>query len=248
MGMQASIVKVFPICFFRTGLRVLFILAMACMLLACGTALAGFSGQAEAAAGSAPRPAPKLMIFGDSLVAGYGLRAEDSFPAQLAAVLKDQGNAVTIINAGVSGDTTAGGRARLDWALADAPDAVILVLGGNDALRGLPPSAMRENLVAILERMTADGLPVLIAGMRAPRNMGSDYAADFDAAFSAAVATIRSRQQAALLFYPFFLEGVALEPTLNQSDGIHPNAAGVAEIVRRMLPQIQQLLELSKTS
>ena len=183
----------------------------------------------------------RLMIFGDSLVAGYGLDLSEVFPAQLENSLRASGHDVEVINAGVSGDTTAGGLSRIDWALGDNPDAVMVVLGGNDALRGLPPEAMRDNLVGILGRVQEKGLPVLLAGMKAPLNMGPDYGADFDQAFRAALA-LATERGGEVLFVPFFLEGVALVPDLNQADGIHPNPEGVAEIVRRLTPAIENLL------
>lgn len=178
----------------------------------------------------------KLLAFGDSLVHGYGLAAGDSFPEQLERALRARGYAVEVINAGNSGDTTAAGRARLDWALAEKPDLVLVELGGNDSLRGIEPSDTYRNLDRILGRLTTDGLPVLLAGMRAPRNLGEDYAAEFDAVFP------RLAEKHGVAFYPFFLDGVALDPALNQADGIHPNAAGVAVIVERILPTLEPLL------
>ena len=195
---------------------------------------------------AAPRTEPVLLVFGDSLVAGYGLETGESFPDELGRALTGEGRDVTIINGGVSGDTTAGGASRIDWALADRPDAVIVVIGGNDALRGLSPDAMAENLDTILGTVQRDGLPLLFAGMKAPGNMGADFGRDFDNAFADALKKAKLRARATdgtVIFYPFFLEGVALEPTLNQDDGIHPNPAGVAEITRRILPSVRQLLD-----
>lgn len=188
---------------------------------------------------SAPAAAEvtRLMAFGDSLVHGYGLDSEDTFPAQLEAALQQRGHAVEVINAGNSGDTTAGGLARLDWALADQPDAVVVVLGANDGLRGLEPEQTERNLDALLGRLEAAGLPTLLAGMLAPRNLGGEYAEEFDAVFP------ELAERHTVVFYPFFLDGVAAEPHLNLGDGIHPNAEGVAEIVERMLPSVEQLLE-----
>lgn len=197
------------------------------------------------AAATADKPL-RLMIFGDSLVAGYGLDLPEAFPAQLERKLREAGQDVKVINAGVSGDTTAGGASRIDWALGDDPDAVMVVLGGNDALRGLPPEAMRGNLDQILARIQARGLPVLLAGMKAPLNMGPEYGADFDAAFRDALADAESRG-GVVLFTPFFLDGVALDPDLNQADGIHPNPAGVAEIIRRLSPVIDELIRAART-
>ena len=195
--------------------------------------LSMFYAYGAASAGESP---VKLMAFGDSLVHGYGLPAGDSFPEQLERALTDRGFSVKVINAGNSGDTTAAGRARLDWALAAKPDLVLVELGGNDSLRGIEPSDTYRNLDLILGRLTADGLPVLLAGMRAPRNLGEEYAAEFDAVFP------RLAEKYGVAFYPFFLDGVALDPALNQPDGIHPNAAGVAVIVERILPAIEPLL------
>lgn len=188
-------------------------------------------------AGAAQAAEPlRLMAFGDSLVHGYGLDPEDVFPQQLEAALRDQGHDVEVINAGNSGDTTAAGLARIDWALADDPDAILVVLGANDGLRGLDPSETRRNLSGLLERLEEEDLPTLFTGMLAPRNLGSDYAAEFDALFP------ELAEAHDVVFYPFFLEGVVAEPTLNQGDGIHPNAEGVAEIVARILPSVEELL------
>lgn len=179
----------------------------------------------------------RLMAFGDSLVHGYGLAEDDTFPAQLQAALQQQGHAVEVLNAGNSGDTTAAGLARLDWALADRPDAVIVVLGANDGLRGLEPRQTYGNLTAILERLEADGLPVLLAGMLAPRNLGAAYVEEFDGVFQ------RLSEERNVVFYPFFLDGVAAQTELNLGDGIHPNKDGVAEIVSRILPSVESLLD-----
>lgn len=178
----------------------------------------------------------ELLAFGDSLVHGYGLPSPDNFPSQLEEELTGDGRNVEVINAGNSGDTSAAGLARLDWTLAETPDAAIVVLGANDALRGLDPAKTYENLDAILTRFEEIGVPVLLAGMMAPRNMGADYAEEFDAVYR------RLAGEHEVIFYPFFLEGVATDPDLNQPDGIHPNAAGVAEIVERILPRVEELL------
>jgi len=178
----------------------------------------------------------RILAFGDSLIHGYGLDAGDTFPEQLETALQAEGHEVEVLNGGNSGDTSAGGRARLDWALADDPEIVILVLGANDALRGLDPAATRENLDAMLTRLRSADTEVLLAGMRAPRNLGPDYVEAFDGIYPALA------EAHGVAFYPFFLEGVALRPGLNQQDGIHPNAAGVAEIVRRIRPAIEPLL------
>lgn len=177
-----------------------------------------------------------LLAFGDSLVHGYGLDAGDSFPEQLEAALRSEGHAVRVINGGNSGDTTAAGLARLDWALADDPDLVVIELGANDGLRGLDPAASEANLDAILGRFTERGVTVLLAGMLAPRNLGPEYAREFDSLYPRLAAKHR------VAFYPFFLDGVAQVAALNQADGIHPNADGVAVIVERILPHLEPLL------
>lgn len=179
---------------------------------------------------------PAIVVLGDSLTAGYGLAREDAFPARLEAALRAEGHAWRVIDAGVSGDTSAGGLARLDWALADEPGIVIVELGANDGLRGLPTEQLEVNLDAILARIREAGAAVLLAGMEAPRNFGADYGAAFRAVYE------RLAAKHDVAFYPFFLEGVAMEPALNQADGIHPNAAGVAEIVRRILPHVVALV------
>ena len=179
---------------------------------------------------------PRIVVLGDSLTAGYGLAREDAFPARLEAALRARGQDWRVIDAGVSGDTSAGGLARLEWAIDDAPEMVIVELGANDGLRGLLTEQLGANLDAILARLGEAGVTVLFAGMRAPPNFGADYSA----AFSAVYETLAARHGVA--FYPFFLEGVAAEPALNQADGIHPNAAGVAEIVRRILPHVVALI------
>lgn len=178
----------------------------------------------------------RLLVLGDSLVSGYGLPEADAFTARLEKALKDKGHAVAVLNGGVAGDTSAGGRARLGWALADRPHAMIVELGANDGLRGLAPEATFENIDAILARAGEAGVPVLLAGMLAPPNLGADYGREFKAVYE------RLARKHDVLFHPFFLDGVAAEPTLNQDDGIHPNAAGVAAIVARMLPLVERLL------
>ena len=177
------------------------------------------------------------MVLGDSLAAGYGLPVAESFPAQLEKALAERGHAVEVIGAGVSGDTTAGGLARLDWLLADGPDLVIVELGGNDALRGIDPAETERNLEQILERLRAAGVKTLLAGMQAPRNMGEDYYRRFDRIYP----ELAGRYEVA--FYPFFLAGVATRPELNLPDGIHPNAQGINVIVERILPYLEALLE-----
>ncbi len=178
----------------------------------------------------------RLLALGDSLTAGYGLPRPDAFTTRLEASLRAAGQPVRVINAGVSGDTTAGGLARLDWALADKPDAAIVELGANDGLRGLDPVATAANLDAIVGRLKAAGVAVLVAGMKAPPNLGAEYGAAFNGIYGA----VAARHGVAL--YPFFLDGVAADPALNQDDGIHPSAAGVAVIVERLLPHVLALL------
>lgn len=193
--------------------------------------------------GSAPAPVAvaageplRILVLGDSLVAGYGLAPQEAFPAQLEAALKDLGYNVRVINAGVSGDTSAGGLARLDWALADQPQLVIVELGANDALRALPPEETRQNLDAIIRRLKAARITVLLTGMRAPRNLGRAYYSKFDGLYP----ELAARHQVA--FYPFFLQDVATVPAYNLADGLHPNAAGVRLIVQSLLPTLRPLL------
>lgn len=177
------------------------------------------------------------MALGDSLTAGYGLPAEDGFTVKLEAALRALGHPVTVVNAGVSGDTSAGGLARLDWALADDPDLVIVELGANDGLRGIDPAATRSNLDAILTRLGERGLPVLLTGMYAPPNLGPEYGERFNAIYP----ELAEKHDVAL--YPFFLEGVATVSELNQDDGMHPNAAGVDVIVDGILPHVTRMLD-----
>ena len=179
----------------------------------------------------------KLMVYGDSLVAGYGLDAGLGFPEQLQSALTASGRDIRVLNAGVSGDTTAGGLARLDWALADRPDAVIIVLGGNDLLRGLNPEQTRANLQAMLSRLRTDGIAVLLCGMLAPVNLGPDYRQQFDSLYPDLASEF------GIDLYPFFLDGVALDPDLNLPDGLHPNPQGVAIITTRILPYVVKLLD-----
>jgi acyl-CoA thioesterase-1 len=180
------------------------------------------------------------VVLGDSLSAGFGLTVEDAFPAKLAAALKAKGAAVKITNAGVSGDTASGGLGRLDWSVPDGTDAVIVELGANDALRGLDPVLTKAALDTILNKLTARHIPVLLAGMQAPPNMGADYARTFDAIYPALASTHP------VVFYPFFLDGVAADPKLNQSDGLHPNVAGVDAIVVRILPAVEELIKRAR--
>lgn len=179
---------------------------------------------------------PVIVVFGDSLSAGFGLDVSDTFPMRLEAALRADGISATVINSGVSGDTTAGGRARLEWSLPDMVDLVIVELGANDGLRGIDPAETEGNLDAILRTLTDRSIPVLFTGMLAPPNLGREYASAFDALFP----RLAARHDVA--FYPFFLEGVAAERALNQPDGIHPNSAGVDRIVAGILPYVRRAL------
>lgn len=186
--------------------------------------------------GAAAPEAPVIVAFGDSLVAGLGLPQDEAFPAQLEAALKARGLAARVVNAGVSGDTAAAGLARLDWALPDDASAVIVELGANDALQGLPPEGTKAALTAIIEKLQTRGLPILLAGMEAPRNLGKDYVEAFRAMYEDLAARY------GLILYPFFLDGAALNDGLMQADGLHPNAKGVAAIVENILPKVEELL------
>jgi len=178
----------------------------------------------------------RLLVLGDSLTAGFGLPHQDGFQAVLSAALQAHGINVSIIDGSVSGDTTAGGLARLDWVLADGADAAIVELGANDGLRGLDPAEMQRNLSAILDRLAAKHVKVLLSGMYPPANFGPDYTRAFRAVFD------RLGQRPGVLYDPFFLDGVALEPGLVQADGMHPNNQGVVRIVQRLLPLVLRLL------
>ena len=203
--------------------------------------IAGILATAALAVAFAGAPAagrvPVILDFGDSLTAGYGLPAGQAFPARLEAWLHQQGIGARVVNAGVSGDTTAGGLARLDWALADKPDLVILALGANDALRGIDPAAVRNNLDKMLRRIKTTGAKVLLVGMLAPPNWGEEYKTEFDRIFPDLARTND------VPLYPFFLEGVAMKPELNQPDGLHPNERGVAVLVDRIAPVVAGLVE-----
>lgn len=182
----------------------------------------------------------RILAFGDSLTAGYNLAPGEGFVPQLQKALDEAGLDARVLDGGVSGDTTAGGLARLDWALADNPDAVILELGANDALRAIDPAATRANLAALLERLKSAGKPVLLAGMLAPPNLGPEYGEAFNRIYPELAEAYDT------LFYPFFLDGVAADPALNQGDGMHPTAAGVALIVERILPDVRALIERAR--
>lgn len=189
---------------------------------------------------AAQAPGPVVVAMGDSLMAGYEMEAEASFPAQLEARLRADNINVRIINAGVSGDTSAGGLARLDWALSGAnngyPDLVIVEFGANDALRGIEPIVTRGNLDELLAKLQGRNIEVLLLGMRAPPNMGSEFEAEFNAIYPDLAAIY------GVALYPFFLDGVALDPDLKLADGMHPNRAGVAVMVENILPMVKDLL------
>lgn len=178
----------------------------------------------------------RLVALGDSLTAGYNLPASEAFPAQLEAALRERGHDVTIINAGVSGDTASGGRDRVDWSVEDGTDGVILALGANDMLRGLDPARTRAALAATIARLQERDIAVLLAGMMAGRNLGPDFAQAFDAIYPDLA------EENGVMLYPFFLDGVAGEAALNLDDGIHPNAEGVAVMVERMLPTVEAFI------
>lgn len=177
-----------------------------------------------------------VLALGDSLTAGYGLPPEIAFPVKLEAALRAKGHDVMVVNGGVSGDTAADGLARLEWSLSPDVDAVIVELGANDALRGLPPEQAGQALDQIMAALAERKLPVLIAGMRSPPNLGAEYAAKFNGLY----AQLAEKYQA--LLYPFFLDGVAASTALNQQDGMHPNSQGVDQIVMRILPAVEELL------
>ena len=186
----------------------------------------------------------RIVVLGDSLTAGLGLDARDAFPAKLEAALKAQGRDDKVIGAGVSGDTTAGGRTRLSWALSSAgangPDGVIVELGANDGLRALDPKATQANLAAILTELKNRKIPTLLTGMRAPPNLGREYAAAFDKVYADLAA------KHGVIFYRFFLDGVAADARLKQADSMHPNAEGVSAIVEGILPKVEELIERAR--
>src|SRR4051812_2545390 len=192
---------------------------------------------AQQAAGQRTKPL-KVVVLGDSLTAGFGLPAAAAFPARLQNALKTKAITVEMINAGVSGDTSSGGRDRLDWSVPQGTDAVILELGANDALRGIDPKITRAALADILTRLKARGIAVLLRGMLAPPNYGTDYAARFNALYADLAAEFQ------VPLYPFFLEGVASDAKLNQPDGLHPTAEGVDRIVKNILPTVEAFLGL----
>lgn len=204
-----------------------------------GSIAASASAHATTAKPAAPA-AFTVLAIGDSLTAGYGLAPRQAFPNQLQKVLRKKGVSVNVKNAGVSGDTTSGGLSRLAWLIGSAetrPDLVIVEFGANDALRGIDPSITRANLDSMLAYLTAQKLKVLLVGMMAPPNMGRDYAEDFNAIYPALAKKYR------VAYDPFFLEGVAAKPELNQKDGMHPNARGVGIIAGRLAPKVELLLK-----
>lgn len=209
--------------------------AMAAMV---AMAAIGVPATVVAQTGGTARPAAPIVIvaLGDSLTAGYQLPPSASFPAQLERALRARGHAVTVVNSGVSGDTSGAALERLDWAIPDGADAAIVELGANDALRGLAPAVARANLDRILAALGKRGMNVLLAGMIAPRNWGPQYAQEFDSIYPEL-----ARRHGAQL-YPFFLDGVALRPELNQADGLHPTETGIAVIVERILPEVEGLI------
>ena len=197
--------------------------------------LAPAAAVAQTTAARETRPV-KMVVLGDSLSAGLGLSAPAAFPARLQKALQSKGIAVDMVNAGVSGDTSSGGRDRLDWSVPEGTQAVIVELGANDALRGVDPKVTRSALTDILTRLKARGIAVLLCGMYAPPNYGADYSASFNAIYPDIA------KQFGVPLYPFFLEGVATEAKLNQADGIHPTAEGVDTIVRNILPAVEAFL------
>ena len=198
----------------------------------------------QSVSAQAPAPQPiaagtkpiKMVVLGDSLSAGLGLQASAAFPERLQKALKDKGIEVDMTNAGVSGDTSSGGRDRLDWSVPDGTDAVIVELGANDALRGIDPKITREALTDIVTRLKARKIAVLLCGMLAPPNYGSDYSTRFNAIYPDLAKSL------AVPLYPFFLDGVAADARLNQADGMHPTAEGVDVIVKKMLPTVEAFL------
>jgi acyl-CoA thioesterase-1 len=179
----------------------------------------------------------RLVVLGDSLVAGYNLPAGAAFPAVLERALKARGRNVEIANAGVSGDTSTAGLERLDWSVPEGTDGVILELGANDMLRGLDPAIPRKAISTIVDRLKERGITVMLAGMYAARNLGPDYAEKFDALYR------EIADKHGLVLYPFFLDGIAGDQTLNQPDGLHPTAKGVEVIVERILPSVETFLD-----
>lgn len=214
--------------------RIVIVLTAGTMMAMSGPAFAQTADARPAADAAKP---VKLAVLGNSLTAGFGLAASDAFPAKLQKALRDRGIAVDILNAGVSGDTTSGGLARLDWSIPPETEAVIVELGANDALRGIDPAVARKALDGILTRLKARNVAVLLCGMYAPPNYGADYAAKFNSIYP----DLAKAHGVAL--YPFFLDGVATVASLTQSDGLHPTAAGIDVVVERILPTVEAFLK-----
>lgn len=206
---------------------------MAAVVVVCGCLV-----YANASAADQDSRAIRILALGDSLTAGYGLEdIAEAFPGQLERALKARGLDVVVINAGISGDTSTGGLTRLEWSLAERPDAAIVALGANDGLRAIDPAVTEKSLAGIVARLQVDDIPVLLAGMLAPPNLGRDYGDRFNAMYPAIA------KKYDVLLYPFFLEGVAAVPALNQADRIHPNPKGVALMVEKMLPSVEKLIK-----
>lgn len=218
-----------------------FLSALVALPLLCGCSEGSYAENTVLDQDTSPgsdAPAVKILALGDSLTAGYGLDDLSlAFPARLEEALEAEGYNVDVIDAGVSGDTTSGGRSRLDWSLADDPDGVIVELGGNDGLRAIDPNVTYDNLNAILARLNSEGIPTMLTGMMAPPNLGRDYGDRFYGAYT------RLASEYDVVFYPFFLDGVAGDMSLNQPDRIHPNEDGVNVIVEKILPFAIQLVE-----
>jgi acyl-CoA thioesterase I len=216
-----------------------FCVACLCCLVACGSGEGADYDASGASETSNPEVAsgPRVLFLGDSLAAGLHLPANEAFPAVLAELLEEEGHPIELINAGVSGDTTAGGLARLDWLLKQEPDLLVLELGANDGLRGVALESIEGNLRAIVTRVQAQGTPLLLLGMKLPPNYGQPYASDFEALF----ADIARDHD--LPFVPFFLDGVAGVPRLNLPDGMHPTARGHRLIAELLLPELRELVE-----
>jgi acyl-CoA thioesterase-1 len=204
--------------------------------LLAATVVCGFLGPAAGQVTAQDRRPLRIVALGDSLTTGLGLPANQALPVKLQAALKAKGISAEVADAGVSGDTAANGLARLDWAVDDKADGVIVALGANDMLRGLDPAVTRKALDAILRRLGQRKIPVLFVGMRAAPNLGADFGKQFEAIYPELAA------KHGVLFYPFLLDGVAADPKLNQRDGIHPTAAGVDRMVAGILPKVEELV------
>lgn len=219
---------------FTQGWRVRFQTALALVFLLGATLLTSAPVHADTEEESAP---PKIVVLGDSLVAGYQLAAEEAFPVRLQKALDERGVSAIIIGAGVSGDTTSGGLARLNWSVPPDADGVLIELGANDALRALPPETTRANLDAMITQLKARDVKPLLAGMMAPPNLGDDFAKAFNGIYP------ELAEKHDVMLYPFFLDGVAADPNLNLEDGIHPTAEGIDVIVARILPTVERFID-----